>query len=404
MVDPNNPMNPDPAQAPGSTATQGSSAPVFTPGYNQLAHNINDNYVQYYKDPTKLAGLKSQYGITDDQFNQATGVDWGEYSKANGLTPGGTTPAPAPAPAPVPGSLNSMQKGTTSGPFTVGGSTSTPGAPQLNGGTVAASTDWNVQPNQTVASQLEKVVASDSPIMQRARMQAQQAAQANGLSNSTMAGTAGEAAVLDRALPIAQADAATNARAGEVNAGATNTFTTASNLYARDANTANFNLAANAWAADQAAARTEQAAQRDFGRTQQAATTEYGRTQTAADANLGREQTLAGSNAGIQAGVATTAHDRALQQGYITSINSARSDYATALTNISGSSTMSSDVKAEAIRNLGTTYNTIIANYAKMLGWDASSWLIGTDTPTSAGATTTPTKAADPGYQGVGSQ
>lgn len=79
----------------------------------------------------------------------------------------------------------------------------------------AQTTDWNPAlrdvdaPNETVAAQVDKIIRQDSPLSQAARTSAAQAANARGLGNSSMAVQAGEQAVINSALPIASADAAT---------------------------------------------------------------------------------------------------------------------------------------------------------------------------------------------------
>lgn len=76
---------------------------------------------------------------------------------------------------------------------------------------------WNVAPDQTVRGQLDSVLAQNSPILQRARQQGLEAANARGLVNSSMGVQAGEAALLDQALRIATPDAGTFAAAGQFN-------------------------------------------------------------------------------------------------------------------------------------------------------------------------------------------
>lgn len=68
-----------------------------------------------------------------------------------------------------------------------------------------------VTANQTVAGQIDQIIAADSPLMQRAATRADQQMNKRGLMNSSMAVGAGQAAVMDAALPIAQADAQTYA-------------------------------------------------------------------------------------------------------------------------------------------------------------------------------------------------
>lgn len=59
----------------------------------------------------------------------------------------------------------------------------------------------------SVSGQLDKILSKDSPLVTRARAGAAQVANSRGLLNSTMAASAGEAAAIDTALPIAQQDA-----------------------------------------------------------------------------------------------------------------------------------------------------------------------------------------------------
>lgn len=59
----------------------------------------------------------------------------------------------------------------------------------------------------SVADRLDAILASDSPLMQRARSQGQMAANRRGLLNSSIAGEAAQAAMIDAALPIASQDA-----------------------------------------------------------------------------------------------------------------------------------------------------------------------------------------------------
>lgn len=60
---------------------------------------------------------------------------------------------------------------------------------------------------ETTSGQLDSLLAGDSPVLQRARALAAQQANSRGLLNSSMAAEAGTAAMIDRAVPIANADA-----------------------------------------------------------------------------------------------------------------------------------------------------------------------------------------------------
>jgi len=69
---------------------------------------------------------------------------------------------------------------------------------------------------ETTQGQMGALLAKDSPYLTAARERAKATMNQRGLLNSTLAGTAGEAAAIDAALPIAQADAgAYQAQAGK---------------------------------------------------------------------------------------------------------------------------------------------------------------------------------------------
>lgn len=118
----------------------------------------------------------------------------------------------------------------------------------LNLAQLQTATPWSVNPDQTVQSQLQQIIAADSPLMQQARTRALQASNARGLLNSSVATSAGEAALYDAAMPIATTDAGTYAENARYNADTANTFSRDSNAFTRDAFMADFNLSANEWA------------------------------------------------------------------------------------------------------------------------------------------------------------
>lgn len=76
---------------------------------------------------------------------------------------------------------------------------------------------------ESVAGQLDSLLKSGSPLLERARAGATQTANSRGLVNSTMAAQAGEAAAIDAALPIANADANIYGTAARDNQAAGNT-------------------------------------------------------------------------------------------------------------------------------------------------------------------------------------
>jgi hypothetical protein len=93
---------------------------------------------------------------------------------------------------------------------------------------------WNLTSEQTVQGQLDKILGLDSPIVQRARAQGLMTAASRGLENSSMAAGASEAAMIDAAMPIAQADATANLGVNRYNVDTANTFDT-TNVAAQNA-------------------------------------------------------------------------------------------------------------------------------------------------------------------------
>lgn len=87
----------------------------------------------------------------------------------------------------------------------------------------ATTTNWNVNPNQTVQGQVKGIIDADSPLMQQASTKAMQQTNARGLLNTSLGVQAGQAALYDAAMPMAQQDAGTYADAARTNAGEANT-------------------------------------------------------------------------------------------------------------------------------------------------------------------------------------
>lgn len=100
----------------------------------------------------------------------------------------------------------------------------------------------NVTPQMTVQGQLNQVLKANSPLMQQARTEAMQQAASQGLLNSSLAGTAGEQALLKQALNIATPDAETYRGVGMANTQAANTMNLANaqnSMQAQQINSAN---------------------------------------------------------------------------------------------------------------------------------------------------------------------
>lgn len=165
-----------------------------------------------------------------------------------------------------------------------GGNTYTTPAPAADTVSQFEAVNRTVDPaTQTVAGQVDSILASDSPLMQRARTLATQQMAQRGLVNSSMAEGAGVAAMMDRALPMAQQDANTyNAVASD-------------NMAARN-QAGLFNSGAQNQFSLQSGAQKFTASQADLDRAQQTAL---------ADKNIQAQQQLQLSQQGFQAGQAS---------------------------------------------------------------------------------------------------
>lgn len=102
------------------------------------------------------------------------------------------------------------------------GSTATTTAAQTGAMDNAALTTAAQSKDGTVQGQLANIIDTNSPLMQRAAAKADTNSNARGLLNSSMAVGASQGAVMDAAMPIAQADAASNNQFALTNAAASN--------------------------------------------------------------------------------------------------------------------------------------------------------------------------------------
>lgn len=128
------------------------------------------------------------------------------------ITQIGTAVAPAPPAAPA------QDEWWKSGTGLISKSTATP-ATAASG---YAPAQWNVTGNQTVADQVKGIIAQDSPLSQLSKANAEQDMNRRGLINTSMAVGAGQKALYESALPIAQADANMYGQAASANTNATN--------------------------------------------------------------------------------------------------------------------------------------------------------------------------------------
>ncbi len=262
-------------------------------------------------------------------------------------------------------------------------------------------TRWDVAPNETVRSQLQQIIAEDSPLMQQARARAMQTANTRGLLNSSMAATAGESALYDAAMPIATQDAATYARSGEFNANTANTFSRDNNAFVRDAYMADFNVQANEWAAQQQFDRDYRTLDRQQQLTLERDAIQNG-YQSARDQFAAQQQTirddkditarmslgqmdLAGRMASVQPDTSLARTQMQIDHDNRNLLNSTRADGVDKIFRIN-TSDLSPEQKDAAYGDVVSFTNRSLTNQATALKLDPQSWLLDTrrtttDTP-----------------------
>lgn len=192
--------------APDITASGNTSGTVQNSinGSNNPYNLAGPNYVTPTPPPTPTPETTTPTGTTTPattttlpplpQVNLNPGSP-SSYIGANTTTtgsPAGTTPAP----------------GTTT--TTTNNSTATVLDP-------AKLTQRTIDPNELVQNQMNGILGANNEFLTNEEARAQRAAATRGLSNSTIAASAGREAAIRAALPIAQADAATFGRAGDYN-------------------------------------------------------------------------------------------------------------------------------------------------------------------------------------------
>lgn len=138
------------------------------------------------------------------------------------------TPPPAVQPAPLPPYTQPTATGALA-PVNFD-----PARLQSDAGPQQGAMTYSPTDSALVSSQLTKLISQDSPYVTRARAKAAEYSNARGLINSSIGAGAGEAAAIDAALPIAQADASTNFQSQRDNAAALNTFALDANRFGRE--------------------------------------------------------------------------------------------------------------------------------------------------------------------------
>ncbi|EJE50108.1 hypothetical protein PMI14_05313 [Acidovorax sp. CF316] len=348
------------------------------------------------KTSQEAAQQASGMGLTQKQFGQIYG--WSAEDSAIGGygTQGGLE-------KPYHDYTYDAQKGWTKG-------TKKPPTTGINLSQLQGATRWDVAPNETVRSQLQQIIADDSPLMQQARARALQTANTRGLLNSSMALTAADSAMYDAAMPIAQQDASTYARAGEFNANTANTFARDNNQFVRDAYMADFNVQANEWAAQQQFDREYKMLDRQQQLTLERDAVQNGyqsaRDQFAAQNQMAIAQLEAASRAAsVQPDTSVLRTQMQIDADAKKTNQQTALDGRNTLTNLRNDGTdkifriqtsdMSPEQKKEAIDSVVSMTNKSLGNQASYLGITPDSWLL-TAMPTSP-----PTAAPSPAAPSV---
>lgn len=186
---------------------------------------------------TTMGGLSS---AATDPKNDIMGAPTGMLSAPNETT---VAPSAAPVPDPKASMLSDWYQSY------MAKSPTTKDATASQAGTAT----WTPGKDSTVQGQLTNVLDAGGPLMDRATTRANQQANSRGLLNTSIAVGAGQSALYDAALPIAQQDANTNAQAGQFNANASNAAALTNAGLATDVSKTNAGAANSATAAQSAA-------------------------------------------------------------------------------------------------------------------------------------------------------
>jgi len=233
--------------------------------------------------------------------------------------------------------------------------------------------EWGVTTPQTVAGQIDTVIAKDSPLMQQAKTAGLEQAASRGLLNSTMAVGSAQDALYKNAMPIAQQDAETNRLAAGYNADIANKFRMS------DVDASNVAKTFGASAQNQAKEFNAQAVnrQREF------------------NATYGQNKQLALFDANVKASL-----DQINNEAQFTlqsqNVYAKLSDtFNTAITSINQDVNMNQQSKDYAIKQLYDAYKAQISILSAVGSIPDISTLLRNDvttTPTTTKKTTTPTK------------
>lgn len=283
----------------------------------------------------QIAAAMDQYGVSPAQFAGAfQGLTETEVQNRYNAT-GGTRWRPPPPPAPV---------APTYTPAII------PSAPTYTAAQLPPPVRWDITPQQTVAGQLQPLLASGSPLMSLAATQANQQAQSRGLLNSSLAVGAGQNALIQNALPIATSDADVYARSAGYNAQTPNQFAQADVLSQNQAR--QFNAGNQLQVAMANANAQNQAGQFNTGN-------QFQSQQAQLERNFNQQQTLFQAN--VQASLDQIANEANFNRQSQAIYGTLSSDFSKAISAINTDTNMDQQSKDYSIRQLFDVYRAQIS-------------------------------------------
>ena len=271
----------------------------------------------------------------------------------------------------------------------------------------ATVTNWTPGQDATVQGQIANITTSGSPLMQRAETRANQQANARGLLNSSMAVQAGQAALYDAALPIAQQDAQTFARSGEFNANAANAASINNAQFTNNARTFNASAANEALGQQRTAGVASAAQQRDIAAQERQQTNQIGAQERMQAADLASRDSMQRYQLAVQQAMNTADNATRVQLQEMdartreslagiesrfkvqmqTSESMARSyqQLTDGITRIMLDPDMDATAKQAAINNLTAVYNNTLQMQSAVSGLNLGSLLTAPGAPVSGG-------------------
>lgn len=189
--------------APTQTGTQAAGAPVAAPNGNTGFTGIGMPIIQTAMQNAQQAGQVVQPVSTAQNSGQ-------QMMQINGV--------PTPTQGQTGGIINNQLQNN------VGADGQLTGYQTYNAAQLGDPTKWNVTSEQTMQGQLGQIMSQDGMLMQMAQARALEQMNERGLSNSSLAIGAGQRAIAEVAMPIAQNDAGVHAKAAGYNADIENIF------------------------------------------------------------------------------------------------------------------------------------------------------------------------------------